>query len=389
MKESAGLDVRLDTWLGGFHLTASFEAQAGLTVLFGPSGAGKSLTLQAIAGLLTPSAGYVRLSGRTLIDTKAGILLPARERRIGYVPQRYALFPHLSAAENIAFGLVGAQAPRDLRSPAARGRRVAELLHLVRLADFGYRRPHELSGGQAQRVALARALAPRPEALLLDEPLGALDAPTRAAVQDDLRWMVNESGVPAVVVTHDLAEARTLGDRMVVLVGGSALVSGTVGEVLANPPTTEAARLLGWRNVIEVRHVVRDASGVTVEIAGGQKLAVDGASAEGAGLDSAMLALHGDRIDLVRLDDELREQALRGRIFSVSDMGSYQLVSVELEASERAGAGAPRVAVTCSAREWAGLGRGRGDVVGVRVPPGAARLVADVSRSAALGRGET
>jgi molybdate transport system ATP-binding protein len=377
MIAETGLEARLDVRLGKFHLDASLAVPAGLTVLFGPSGAGKSLTLQAIAGLVPLTNGSVTLAGRTLADTAHGRALPARERRIGYVPQHYALFPHLSVAENVGFGLPQTSAPWDQSGRKERAVRIAELLTLVRLDGYEARRPQQLSGGQAQRVALARALAARPEALLLDEPLGALDAPTRAAVQDDLRRVVIESGVPAIVVTHDLAEARTLGDRMVVLASGVVVATGTVREVLASPPTSEAALLLGWRNVLPVRSVVRTGANVVVDLACGQTLAVvNGLAALAAG-ERAALALHGDRLALLssaQVDNASSDEAiLRGRIAAVADQGAHYVVTVKLDVAGTA----QQVAVTCSPREWAVLAGTVGEPVAVRVPHDAARLVRD------------
>ncbi|MDQ6926193.1 MAG: ATP-binding cassette domain-containing protein, partial [Candidatus Eremiobacteraeota bacterium] len=196
-----------------FTLDVAFAVPSGVTALVGPSGAGKTLTLRAVAGLLRPDAGRVACAGRVLYDSAAGVDVPARGRRVGYVFQQYALFPHLSVGENVAYGL------RDL--PArARAARVAELLALIGLSGAELRRPRELSGGQQQRIALARALAPTPALVLLDEPLAAVDAPLRARLGDELFALHERTSVPMLLVTHDPAEARRIADVVVRLDGG-------------------------------------------------------------------------------------------------------------------------------------------------------------------------
>jgi len=191
-----------------YTLDIAFASSRGITALLGPSGAGKTLTLRAIAGLLRPQAGRIALGDRVLFDATHRINVPARDRHVGYVFQQYALFPHLSVAENIAYGLHGQ--PRDERDA-----RVAEMLELVGLADLARRQPRALSGGQQQRVALARSIAPRPSLLLLDEPLAALDAPLRKRLGAELRALHDRTGIPMVLVTHDPAEAMRIADSVV------------------------------------------------------------------------------------------------------------------------------------------------------------------------------
>lgn len=204
--------------LPGFALDVAFAVPNGVVAVVGPSGAGKTLTLRAVAGLLRPDAGRVACGGRVLYDGAAGVDVPARARRVGYVFQQYALFPHLSVGENVAYGLRG----HPVRGQSARERaaRVAELLALVGLPNTERRRPGELSGGQQQRVALARALAPDPALLLLDEPLAAVDAPLRARLGDELLALHARTNVPMLFVTHDPAEARRIADVVVRLDGG-------------------------------------------------------------------------------------------------------------------------------------------------------------------------
>ena len=240
---SARLEVRLVKRLPGFTLDVDWSAGGGVAALFGPSGAGKTLTLACMAGLLRPDAGRIVVDGRVLFDAAAGVDVPPQARRVGYVFQGYALFPHRTAAENIGFGL------RD-RPRAERERRVAEIVARLGLGGFERRYPSELSGGQRQRVALGRALAIDPALLLLDEPLSALDAPLRAALRNDLRAVLSEWGTAAVVVTHDFSEAYRLGDRIVVYEGGRVVQAAPRAELLWQPASEAVARIMGIPNVL-------------------------------------------------------------------------------------------------------------------------------------------
>jgi len=237
------LDVRLVKRLPGFSLDVEWTAGEGVAALFGPSGAGKTLTLQCLAGLLEPDAGRIVVDGRVLFDAEAGIDWPPQRRQIGYVFQGYALFPHLSVAENIGFGL------RD-RGRAEGRRRTAEVIARMGLEGLEARRPHELSGGQRQRVALGRALAPDPALLLLDEPLSALDATLRQSLRDDLRRILAEWGTAAVLVTHDFTEAYRLGDRIVVYENGRVIQAAPRAELLWQPASERVAGIVGIRNVL-------------------------------------------------------------------------------------------------------------------------------------------
>ena len=227
----------------GFTLDVRWEAEDAVVGLFGPSGAGKTLTLQCLAGLITPDAGRIVVDERVFLDTAAGVNLPPQARRVGYVFQGYALFPHLSVAENVAYGL------RD-RPRAARARRVAEVLERLGLAGLERRYPRELSGGQRQRVALGRALAIDPALLLLDEPLSALDAPLRRALRDELREVLAGWGTAAVVVTHDFTEAYRLADRIVVYEDGRVIQAAPRAELLWRPASEAVARIMGLTNVL-------------------------------------------------------------------------------------------------------------------------------------------
>jgi len=192
-----------------FDLSARFATDVPFAALYGPSGAGKSLTLQAIAGLLRPSAGHVRIDGRTLYDAGRRIDVPAPERRVGYLFQDYALFPHLTVRQNVAFGLTSWHRRRLSPEQAATVQALLESFGLAALADS---RPATLSGGQQQRVALARALACRPQVLLLDEPFAALNPMLRTELRQELAQVRREWGIPVLMITHDIEDVLALAD---------------------------------------------------------------------------------------------------------------------------------------------------------------------------------
>jgi molybdate transport system ATP-binding protein len=200
------LDVSIYRPLDGFTLDVRFSTNTPMSALVGPSGSGKTLTLRAVAGVFTPDAGRIVLDDETLFDSELGIDLPPQARRVGYVPQQYALFPHLNVQENVGFGLRGVSAE-------VRRRRVGDLLELVELTGLERRRPSQLSGGQQQRVALARALIVSPRILLLDEPFSALDSGIRQPLRTSLLELQNALGFRALLVTHDPADAAIAGQR--------------------------------------------------------------------------------------------------------------------------------------------------------------------------------
>jgi molybdate transport system ATP-binding protein len=225
--------------LGDLVLDVELTAGRGeCLALAGPSGAGKTSVLRVAAGLLTPEQGRVDANGDTWLDTERGIDVPAEERRCGYVFQHYALFPHLSAWQNVAYPLRGL-------SRSERRARAVELLERFGLRERAEARPHTLSGGERQRVAVARALARRPDVLLLDEPLSALDARTRAAAARELGGVLRESEAPTLLVTHDFAEAAQLGDRVGIVDRGRVVQLGTPSELAATPRSAFVADFTG------------------------------------------------------------------------------------------------------------------------------------------------
>ena len=242
------LEVAIEKNVPGFRLAVEFTADGAPLGLLGPSGSGKTMTLRAIAGLETPDCGRIVLHGRVLFDSEQGINLPARARRIGLLFQNYALFPHQSVAENIAFGL--------RRLPEAeRNRRVAEQLAAAHLDGLAERYPATLSGGEQQRVALARALAIEPAALLLDEPFSALDTHLRSALERQLRETLASYGGSTLFVSHNLEEAYRVCEKLVVLANGSVAAQGPKEEIFRHPPTLEVARVTGCKNFSRARRL--------------------------------------------------------------------------------------------------------------------------------------
>ncbi len=316
------LCVDIEKQWPGFHLSVRLEVGAEITVLFGPSGAGKSTTLSAIAGLVTPDAGEISLDGRVLFrkvahatrdattderviarsvvydeaissdvgdcfgpndgprnDVAGAILrtsheaatinVPARERRIGFVFQNYALFPHLTALENVAYPLHVGNFPWSRRAENGRAVALLERMHLAHLAG---RYPHELSGGQQQRVAIARALAADPQVLLLDEPFSALDTAVRERLQRDLCDLQAELGLVVVYVTHRLEDAFALGHRLAIIRDGRVAQVGPIAEVFRRPADYDVAEIMGIRNLFRAKvigagpgHTLLDWGGLHLE----------------------------------------------------------------------------------------------------------------------------
>lgn len=253
------LEVRVRRHVVDADLTLPLDGPP-VTVLFGPSGAGKTTILRTLAGLDRSPDSRVVLGGQVW-DDGARRFVPPRHRRVGYLFQDHNLFPHLSVEANVTYGLRAL--PRH-----ARAARAAEALTAVGAAHLAHRRPAALSGGEAQRVALARALAPDPQLLLLDEPLSALDAPTRARLRTELRRILVRAGVPTVVVTHDRAEALALGDRVVVLIDGRPHQVGPAAEVFDRPLDADVARAVGVETATPAVVTATDGPLVRLDVAG-------------------------------------------------------------------------------------------------------------------------
>jgi molybdate transport system ATP-binding protein len=260
MAEAASLTLAVAQRFGsGFSVDAQLDVQlapGSVLVLFGPSGAGKTTILRQIAGLERPALGVIRFCGDVWCDTGRGTWRPPQDRRIGLVFQEPTLFPHLTVRDNIAYG-VRPGSDVDLTS-------VEEIATMLGIGDLQNRYPRALSGGEAQRVALARALAPNPRLLLLDEPFASLDAPTRLRLRREVRALLQTTGTPAILVTHDRLEALAMGDTVAVVVGGRVRQTGPVADVFSRPADAEVAASLGIEAVLPA-HVIA-ASGGLIEV---------------------------------------------------------------------------------------------------------------------------
>lgn len=244
---------------GGPEIIAeNFVINGGVTVLFGASGSGKTTILRCLAGLERPDAGSIRFQGETWFDAGNHSFLPPRERSVGFVPQDYALFPHLTVAGNVSYGL------KEL-SAHERDKRVMETAQWLGLDGLEKRLPRELSGGQQQRVALARAVVRQPKLLLLDEPFAALDAPTRIKLRGELKQLLRQLNIPTILVTHDRTEAIALGEHMMVVADGQIQQSGLVPEVLSHPSNLAVAQISGMETILSARVLSAEDSIVTVK----------------------------------------------------------------------------------------------------------------------------
>ena len=228
----------------GFVLDAAFEAAPGFTILFGASGAGKTTLLDCIAGLTTPDSGRISVGNRVLFDSVRRIDLAVSKRRVGYVFQNLALFPHMTVEQNVSYGLAHL-------SSGERKVRVQRILDSFRITGLAHRAAREISGGESQRVALARTLVTDPEVLLLDEPLAALDAPTKEKIIDDLREWNRTHRIPILYVTHSREEVFALGERVIVIEAGSVVATGTPHEVMTAPMHETVAQLAGFENIFD------------------------------------------------------------------------------------------------------------------------------------------
>ena len=227
-----------------FSMHCTFDADSDFVVLFGCSGSGKTTALRCIAGLENPDAGTIKINDTVYFDSKKKVNLPPQKRKIGYMFQENALFPHMNVRQNIEFGLKGL-------SCMEKTDRVNEMLGLVGIEELEFAYPYELSGGQKQKVALARALAPNPEVLLLDEPFSSLDTVIRLKLRKELRTIGKKLGIPVIFITHDPVEAFTMADRMVVFDNGRVQQLGSPEDVFYHPKTRYVAELVGFSNLFD------------------------------------------------------------------------------------------------------------------------------------------
>ena len=338
------LSLALETRVGAVELALALEVPAGdCLALAGPSGAGKTSVLRAVAGLLPPAHGRVACGGETWLDTEAQVDVAPERRRCGYVFQDYALFGHLSAWRNVAYGL------RDVPRSRRRAEAVA-LLERFGVAALADERPARLSGGERQRVALARALAARPRALLLDEPLAALDARSAASAGRELAILLRELQVPAILVTHDFAEAALLGDAVAVLDAGRIVQRGSAAELAAAPSSAFVADLTGA--VVLRGHARRDAEGLT-------RVALDGGGevvALAPAVGEVAVSVHPWEISLEPVGSASAGSArnrLEVEVLSVTEIGNRVRVGLAAPqplAAELTGGSATRLAIAPGTR---------------------------------------
>jgi molybdate transport system ATP-binding protein len=317
---------------GGPTIRVAFEvdlAAGEVLALFGPSGSGKTTVLRCVAGLERPEAGRITVDGAPWFDAAAGLAVPPQRRRIGYVPQGYALFPHLSVRANVAYGVTGVTGPE-------RERRVSGLLSSLGIAPLGDRRPPQLSGGERQRVAVGRALATDPVLLLLDEPLSALDEATKADVRTALAEAVRGSGRAAILVSHDPTDVLALADRVAVMVDGAVRQIGSADDVFLRPRDDVIARLVG-SDILGFGVVAASTDGLVEVTLGDRKLVAVGDWPVGTRV------LVGVRPEEVLLMDALPTGAglstrnvLAGQVARLEPRGTLVLVTLDAGISLRA-----------------------------------------------------
>jgi putative spermidine/putrescine transport system ATP-binding protein len=310
---------RLSKTYGDVQAVAGIDldiAQGELVVLLGPSGCGKTTTLRMIAGFIAPTAGTILLDGEDITRR------PPWKRDTGLVFQSYALFPHLTAAENVAFGLKMRKLPEDRIAP-----KLAEVLRLVRLEGLAARLPRELSGGQQQRVALARALVIEPLILLLDEPLSNLDAKLRAEVRVEIRDLQRKLGLTTLMVTHDQEEALTMADRLVVMSHGKVQQIGTQRELYEHPANAFVAGFLGRTNFVhgrvEAPGLFRSQSGLAIRCG------------DAAARDGNTLALRPERLSIAAEPATGADNSFPGTVEFASYLGGILEYHVRLTTAER------------------------------------------------------
>jgi len=290
--------------------------------LLGPSGCGKTTLLRMLAGFEEPTSGDIYLDGQPLKG------VPPHKRPVNMMFQSYALFPHLSVADNIAFGL-----KQEGMEKGAIAERVNQMLKLVKLEQFAKRKPHQLSGGQRQRVALARSVAKRPKLLLLDEPLGALDKKLREETQFELMDLQEELGLTFMIVTHDQEEAMTMSDRIAVMDAGIVVQVGTPAEIYEAPVTRYVADFIGNVNMFEGRVTARQGSLADLDAEDGFTIRTNAADGFRAG-DHGWFAIRPEKVDVTRARPEHEHNAVEGEVWDIAYLGGITVFNVRLDSGK-------------------------------------------------------
>ncbi|MBT9169859.1 MAG: Sulfate/thiosulfate import ATP-binding protein CysA [Actinobacteria bacterium] len=323
------IDLTIKKKVGDFCLDVDLQVENEILVLFGPSGAGKSTILQCVAGLLTPDEGLIAIDGEKVFAATAGRMernVPVHRRRIGYVFQNYALFPHLTVWQNIVYGV---------RRHPQRREMVEDMIIRMRLGGLEKRYSHQLSGGQQQRVALARALVIQPRVLLLDEPFAALDTMVREKLQQDLLHMQGQLGLSTLYVTHDVKDAFTLGDRLAIINKGKIEQIGSKEDVFDHPTSIAAARFTGTRNIFRGEVMGRDENGVVILWRGFKLWSSCAAAGTGSKVE---FCIRPEEIMIMRDDrppkEELAQNLLSGKIVRQIAKGPSISLFLKIEESD-------------------------------------------------------
>lgn len=312
-----------------FVLDVSLEAPPGITILFGPSGAGKSTLLDCFAGLLRPNAGRIAIGEHVLFDSAMHIEVPPQKRRIAYVFQSLALFPHLTVEQNVAYGL------RDIAEQDRRTR-VEEILKAFRITNLRNQKPSQISGGEKQRTALARSLVTQPWLLLLDEPLTGLDADLKAAIVEDLRAWNTAKRIPILYVTHSREEVDALGERMITIDNGRVLSHGAPMDVLDAPRRKRLAQAAGFENLLSATVLdLREPDGVMRVRLGENGCEIEVPLAHASAGDRVQIALRAGDILLASQHPHglSARNVLEGKILSMEQRGTIYIVRVDCGAT--------------------------------------------------------
>ncbi len=300
------LEVRIRKNLPGFNLDVAFAVNQEILAVIGPSGSGKTMTMLCIAGLIPPDEGYIKLNSKVLYDSDSDINLPPQQRRVGFVFQNYALFPHLTVRDNIAFGI------RHLSRQDVE-EKVGQLLDKMHIQELGHRYPRQLSAGQQQRVALGRALAPEPDVLLMDEPFSALDTHVKERLERELLNLQQFYQGNILFVTHDLSEGYKLSSKIAVYESGRILQCESKQQVIAAPANRTVARLTGVRNLIAGSVAEIEGSSVWVAVPGlGGRLRVAARDAAQPAIGQQVTV--GIRAEYVQVADHPDENTFPGKV---------------------------------------------------------------------------